>query len=77
MHIEEAAFSLSCVLGSFVKDQLAIGEWVFYSDSFSLPVCFCANTMVFFVVILLLYSLKLDIVILPALDCLLIIASAI
>jgi hypothetical protein len=57
---EEAVFSPSCVLGSFVKDDLAIDVWVyvhmFYSDPLVflsvfvlIPSCFyCYGSVVYF-----------------------------
>jgi hypothetical protein len=48
--VEEAVFSPSCVLGSFVEDQLDVDEWVyvwvFYSNplvllSVSVPISCC------------------------------------
>jgi hypothetical protein len=58
--VEEAVFSPLCVLGSFVKDQLAIDAWVyvyiFHSDSLvflsvfvPIPCCFyCYDSVVEF-----------------------------
>jgi hypothetical protein len=78
--VEEAVFFSSCVLGSFVKNQLAVAVWiyvwVFYSNPFVsmsvfVPVpCYfyCYGSM---------YSLKSEIVIPPTLDILLKIALSI
>jgi hypothetical protein len=43
--VEEAVFSPSCVLGSFVEEQLAVDTWVyvwiFYSDPLIVPIPCC------------------------------------
>jgi hypothetical protein len=48
--VEEDVFSPSCVLGSFVEDQLVIDVWVylwiFYYDPLVF-LSFCVNTMLF------------------------------
>jgi hypothetical protein len=59
-------------LGCFVKYQLAVDAWVYISLgllfwSIGLPVCFCANTMLYFCCGSV-YNLKSGIVMPPALD---------
>jgi hypothetical protein len=78
--VEEAVFSPLCVLGSFVKDQLAIDAWVyawiFYSDPLVFMSVLCQCHAVF-IAMAVCYSLKLGIVMPPALNFLLRIALAI
>jgi hypothetical protein len=41
--VEEAVFSPLCVLGSFVKDQLAIDAWVYVWIVYSDPLVFLST----------------------------------
>jgi hypothetical protein len=70
------------VLGTFdKKNQVSVAVWIyiwdFFLGSIGLHGCFCASTMLLFIAMALQYSLKLDIVIPPALLFLLSIALAI
>jgi hypothetical protein len=65
---EEAVISPLCALDSFVKNQLAIDEWVYIWIFYSDPLVFLSNYTI------PQYRLKSSIVMLPALDFLLRIA---